>query len=489
MTLTIQVDGMGSRSASSPLRPAVEPAFSDLVVVANRLPVKQKGGAERPVLRTIGWETSPGGLVGALAPVLSARTGAWVGWPGCSGPAPGPFDHEGMHLHPVALARSEYEAFYEGFSNATLWPLYHDAIRAPEFRADWWDAYVAVNSRYAERAAAVTAINGSVWVHDYQLQLVPAMLRRLRPDLRIGFFLHIPFPPPELFMHLPWRHEIIEGLLGADVVGFQEPVAAQNFSRLARRVAGATGAAKHLLHGGRRIEVGAFPISIDVDAVTRIAGNPITTVRAAELRRNLGAPTTLLLGVDRLDYTKGIELRLRAFQELLRDRRLKPGECVMVQIAVPSRGEVSSYAEERERIERLVGEINGEFGQMGRPVVHYLHRSIPFPELVALYRAADVMLVTPLRDGMNLVSKEYVAARTDGAGVLVLSEFAGASRELSSALLVNPHDHEGLKHTIEAAVNLDPLEARKRMRSMRAAVRRHDVHAWAAEFLGALNGH
>ncbi len=457
---------------------------TELVVVANRLPVSRgTGGASR---RPHGWETSPGGLVGALAPVLSARAGAWVGWPGFLGPVPEPFDHEGMRLHPVALSRSEYELFYEGFSNATLWPLYHDAIRPPEFHQEWWDAYVVVNERYAERAARVAAPNALVWVHDYQLQLVPAMLRSLRPDLRIGFFLHIPYPPPELFMQLPWRHEILDGLLGADVVGFQHPVAAQNFARLAQRVVGVSGSTRTLHHEGRNIDVRAFPISIDVEEVNRIAESPSTAAQASTVRRQLGSPRVMLLGVDRLDYTKGIDLRLLAFQHLLRDRRLDPRECVMVQIAVPSREEVPSYVEQRELIERLVGEINGEFSQMGHPVVHYLHRSLPFDEVVALYQAADVMLVTPLRDGMNLVAKEFVASRVDNGGVLVLSEFAGAARELSSALLVNPHDSEGLETAIESAVSLDPAIARRAMRSMRRKVQRHDVHTWAAEFLAAL---
>jgi trehalose 6-phosphate synthase len=421
-----------------------------------------------------------------LAPVLAERTGAWVGWPGQSGPAPAPFQHEGMRLFPIGLSAEEYERFYEGFSNGTLWPLYHDAIRAPEFHRTWWEAYVVVNRRYAKAVADVASPGATVWVHDYQLQLVPGMLRAERPDLRIGFFLHIPYPPQELFMQLPWRSEIVDGLLGADVVGFQVPVAAQNFARLARRLVGATGNSRMLRYQGRAVHVGDFPISIDVRRIERLAASPLTVARSADVRRNLGNPTTVLLGVDRLDYTKGIDLRLRAFQELLRDGTLKTPDCVMVQIAVPSREEVSTYADQRERVERLVGEINGDFGQMGSPAVHYLHRGLPFHELVALYRAADVMLVTPLRDGMNLVAKEYVASRVDGRGALVLSEFAGSAHELRSAYLVNPHDVDDLKDAIQRAVHHREVDERRRMRSLRAVVGQSDVHGWAESFLSAL---
>jgi trehalose 6-phosphate synthase len=485
VTTTTEAESVttGSPTATTPFR-------SDFIVVANRLPVTRTTTRPRPAQtfgRGDGWETSPGGLVGALAPVLAERTGAWVGWPGQSGPAPEPFQHEGMRLFPVGLTADEFGDFYEGFANGTLWPLYHDAIRAPEFHRTWWDAYVVVNERYARAAARVAAPGATVWIHDYQLQLVPGMLRAERPDLRIGFFLHIPYPPQELFMQLPWRSEIVDGLLGADVVGFQVPVAAQNFARLARRLVGATGNSRVLRYHGRTIRVGDFPISIDVARVEKLASSPLTQARSADVRRNLGNPTTVLLGVDRLDYTKGIDLRLRAFQEMLRDGTLKSPDTVMVQIAVPSREEVASYAEQRERVERLVGEINGDFGQMGRPAVHYLHRGLPFHELVALYRAADVMLVTPLRDGMNLVAKEYVASRVDGRGALVLSEFAGSAQELRSAYLVNPHDIDDLKEAIQRAVHHREVDQRRRMRSLRAVVGQHDVHSWAESFLSALS--
>ncbi|MGE0880381.1 MAG: trehalose-6-phosphate synthase [Acidimicrobiia bacterium] len=452
-----------------------------MVMVANRLPIRRTDH---------GWESSPGGLASALLPVAAAGDGAWVGWAGVPGLTLSRMSHpvgdRTVQLGSVPLSQNEIDLYYDGFANGTIWPLYHDAVRTPTFVREWWDAYEAVNRRFAEATAEIAAPGGTVWVHDYQLQLVPGMLRDLRPDLRIGFFLHIPFPPQELFMQIPWRAEIVRGLLGADVIGFQVPVAARNFTTLARRLVNAKGPMGALRYGDRTVRVAAFPISIDVAACERVAADDSTIRRSEEIRRELGNPSSILLGVDRLDYTKGIDVRLRAFQELLRDGELTVPDCSLVQIAVPSRQDVEDYVGLRENVERLVGEINGEFGQMGTPAVHYLHRSLDFDELVALYRAADVMLVTPLRDGMNLVAKEYVGSRLDDTGELVLSEFAGAARELRGAHLVNPHDIAAVKQAIVTAVRARS-KSDNRMRAMRKVVKRHDVHAWARSFLAALD--
>ncbi len=410
----------------------------ELVVVANRLPVHcVRLGAG------IGWRSSPGGLVRALAPILAERTGVWVGWPGYPGEAPQPFEHDHMRLHPVALEAREVADFYEGFCNRTLWPLYHDALRPPRFRRDWWEPYVRVNRRFAAAVAEVAAPGALVWVHDYHLQLVPSFVRQLRPDLRIGFFLHIPFPPRELFAKLPWRRAVLDGMLGAHVVGFQTEQAARNFDDLSKRFCGATGAHGTLQYQGRTVRSGAFPVSIDVAMFEELASRPEAERRADAFRRSVGS-RRIILGVDRLDYTKGIDIRLRAFAELLRSGRVRREECVFVQIAVPSRERVADYRTMRKRVERLVGQINGEFGEIGLPVLHYARRTYPPDQLVALYLASDVMAVTPLRDGMNLVAKEWVASRAHDRGVLLLSEFTGAAVELRSALLVNPHDIDGL---------------------------------------------
>jgi trehalose 6-phosphate synthase len=462
--------------------PDAATAGADLVVVANRLPIR---GVEQDGEWV--WTTSPGGVVSALVPALRDGHGLWIGWAGNAGDGQAPpRTHEGIALREVAITEEEYDDFYLGFANATLWPLYHDAIRPPTFDRSWWYAYAAVNERFAAAAADGAAPGAAVWVQDYQLQLVPKLLRERRPDLKIGFFLHIPFPPHELFLQLPWRREILDGLLGADLVGFQVPGGATNFTRLAKRVAGVSGTGGTLDVDGRRVRVAAFPISVDNTTFAARASDPDVQARARAIRMELGDPERLLLGVDRLDYTKGIDRRIRAVGELFGEGALDPARQVVVQIAVPSREEDVHYQREREQLERLIGEVNGEYATVGRSPIHYLYQSLPPEELTALYLAADIMLVTPLRDGMNLVAKEYVASRIDASGALVLSEFAGAAQELRGAILVNPHDLDGLKDAIREAVTMAPDEAKARMRRMRRVVRRSDVHEWARAFLAAL---
>ena len=472
---------------------------ADFIVVANRLPIDM----ERLPDGTISWKRSPGGLVTAMEPLLRRRRGAWIGWPGVIDDEADvsddlePIVEDGLRMYPVPLTAADVEEYYEGFSNATLWPLYHDVIVKPIYHREWWDRYVAVNRRFADVTARAAAQGATVWVQDYQLQLVPKMLRMLRPDLTIGFFLHIPFPPVELFMQMPWRTEITEGLLGADLVGFHLPGGAQNFLVLARRLIGANTSRASVgvrsrfgeVHVGfRSVKVGAFPISIDSADLDQKARNRDIRRRAREIRAEIGGPRKILLGVDRLDYTKGIDVRLKAFAELLAEGRVKAEDTVLVQLATPSRERVESYRVLRDDIERQVGHMNGEFGEVGRPVVQYLHRPLPRDDLIAFFFAADVMLVTPLRDGMNLVAKEYVACRSDLGGALVLSEFTGAAAELRQAYLVNPHDLEGVKDAIEAALHQEPEEGRRRMRALRRQVLVHDVDRWARSFLDALAG-
>jgi trehalose 6-phosphate synthase len=464
---------------------------SDFVVVANRLPIDM----ERLPDGSTEFKRSPGGLVTALEPLLRKRHGAWIGWPGIPDSDEEPIDDDGLQLFPVSLSTQDVADYYEGFSNATLWPLYHDVIVKPIYHREWWDSYVDVNRRFAEATARAAAHGATVWIQDYQLQLVPKMLRMLRPDLTIGFFLHIPFPPVELFMQMPWRTEIVEGLLGADLVGFHLPGGAQNFLILARRLVGANTSRGtvgvrsrfgEIEYGFRTVKVGAFPISIDSTDLDTKARHRDIRQRAREIRAELGNPRKILLGVDRLDYTKGIDVRLRALSELLAEERADRHDTVLIQLATPSRERVEAYRLLRDDIERQVGHINGEYGEVGRPVVHYLHRPIPREELIAFFVAADVMLVTPLRDGMNLVAKEYVACRGDLGGALVLSEFTGAAAELRQAYLVNPHNLEGVKDAIEAALKQSPDEGRRRMRALRRQVLAHDVDRWARSFLDAL---
>jgi len=460
---------------------------AELVVVANRLPVDRAADGEGDSA----WRRSPGGLVTALEPVMRRADGAWVGWPGQADVEVEPFDFDGTHLVPVTLSADEVEKYYEGMSNDTFWPLYHDVIAEPRYRRVWWETYMRVNRRFAEAAAEVAAEGATVWVQDYQLQLVPQMVRELRPELTIGYFHHIPFPAYGLYSQLPWRRQVLEGLLGADVIGFQRVADAGNFARAVRRQlryqTKSSGITVPLGDGTSRLALAkAFPISIDASSYIELAQREDVQARAAEIRESLGNPKKILLGVDRLDYTKGIRHRLKAFGELLEDERISVEDVTLVQVASPSRERVGAYMQLRDEIELTVGRINGDFDTMGHTAIRYLHQSYPREEMVALFLAADVMLVTALRDGMNLVAKEYVASRIDNRGVLVLSEFAGAADELSSAVRINPHDIDGMKESIMRAIEMSPAEQGRRMRALRRRVLENDVARWSQSFLDAL---
>jgi trehalose 6-phosphate synthase len=474
----------------------------DFVVVSHRLPVDKR--VDPKGKKT--WTTSPGGLVAALAPVMNGRKAAWVGWTGVADEKVRPFTSGSTHYAPVTLSEREVIDHYEGFSNATIWPLYHDVIAPPEFRREWWEEHKKVNEKFAKAVDALAAKGATVWVHDYQLQLLPKLLRDRRPDLTIGYFHHIPFPGYGLFAQLPWRVEILEGLLGADVVGFQRKTDAANMTQAVRRnftysmsqpiirvaeghpVRKSGNSTPQTRGKTREVRVDAYPISLDFAAINEMASRPEIAERAATIREELGNPKHLFLGVDRLDYTKGIGHRLKAFGELFEEKKLSASDSVFVQLASPSRERVESYQTLRADIELQVGRINGEHGHLDRPAVVYLHQNMAREEMMALYLAADVMVVTPLRDGMNLVAKEFIAARQDDSGVLVLSEFTGAADELTDALLVNPHDIDGLKAALLTAAKMRPDAKKKAMSALRRKVKQSDVNRWATGFLADLSG-
>lgn len=459
----------------------------DFVVVANRLPVDRITNPDG----TQGFQRSPGGLVTALEPVMAASEGAWVGWHGGVGEELESFDKDNIHLVPVPLSEDDLTLYYEGFSNSTLWPLYHDVIVPPEYHRTWWDRYKKINQRFAAAVLDIAAPNATVWVHDYQLQLVPQMLRVARPDLKIGFFLHIPFPAASLFSQLPWRTQILQGLAGADLVGFQRDTDAANFLRCLRRFTGysakgdvATPAPDSEMKNLCRAN--AHPISIDTEQIAKLSRDPQIIARAAQIRHELGNPKTVMLGVDRLDYTKGIRHRLKAYGELLSDETLRAGEVCLIQVASPSRENVGSYMELRDQVELMVGQITGQHDTLSHTTLRYLHQSYPLREMIAMYLAADVLLVTALRDGMNLVAKEFVAAHQDGRGVLVLSEYTGAADQLTQAVLVNPHDIDGMKAQIVQAVNMGEAEQERRMKRMNRHLLVNDVAKWSEDFLAEL---
>jgi trehalose 6-phosphate synthase len=448
-----------------------------IVVAANRLPVSRVGEEH--------WELSPGGLVSALTPILQESDGVWIGWSGSVDEKLEPFEFDGIVHIPVALSPEEIDNYYLGFSNGTIWPLFHDAIRTPDYHRHWWRSYREVNARFANEVVSAAASDDLIWIHDYQLLLAPRMVRDLSPDLETRFFLHIPFPPVELYARLPWRTEVIEGMLGADVVGFQTERGAGNFVNAALAFTDAQAMEGGLSFNGHETRVVATPISIETDKFERLAAAPATENMVNQIRDELGNPEVILLGADRLDYTKGINVRLRAFETLL---ELDPGladRLKFVQIGVPSRSSISDYADIKREIEQIAGRINSMYGSRHRLPVHYIYESLTPAELVAYYRAADVMVVTPFADGMNLVAKEYVASRIHGGGVLLLSEFAGAAREFRDALLVNPYDIDGMASLMMRAITMDAEEGRRRMESMRTVVKKHDVHLWARLALGS----
>ncbi|MBN1208687.1 MAG: bifunctional alpha,alpha-trehalose-phosphate synthase (UDP-forming)/trehalose-phosphatase [Myxococcaceae bacterium] len=460
--------------------------MSRLLLVSNRLPVTVK--VEKDTASVV---RSAGGLATGLRGPHERSGGVWIGWPGdvsrLSGAQRAKVESQLAELRcvPLYLSSSEVSRYYEGYSNRVLWPLCHYLPeRVPRQDRDW-EAYAKVNERFAELVARHYQPGDTIWVHDYQLMLVPGLLRQRLPEACIGYFHHIPFPSSEIFRPLPHREELLRGLLGADVVGFHTPGYVHHFSSTLLRVLGLETDIDQITYEGRAVKLGAFPMGIDAAAFEGLAQEP-GVLEEVRVLKERSAGQRLLVGIDRLDYTKGIPRRLLALQRLLEREPALRGRLRLIQVAVPSRTQVEDYATYREKVDELVGRINGLYGSVHNVPIHYLYRSFNERQLAALYRAADVMLVTPIRDGMNLVAKEFCAARPDEEGVLVLSEFAGAASELRDAVIVNPYDVEATADAIEQALEMPAEERRKRMRSLRAQVKSRDVHWWVRHFLETL---
>jgi trehalose 6-phosphate synthase len=450
-----------------------------VIAVANRLPVQQGDN---------GWELSPGGLVTALRPVMASHPGAWVGWDGGTKGMPSTLPDSEVRLLPISLSAVQARDYYRGFANATMWPLLHNAIEKPRFERSWWRAYQEVNRLFADRTAAAldSRPDAMAWVHDYHLMLVPRLIRERRPQQPVGFFLHVPWPSPDIYARLPWREQVLRGLLGADVVGFHTDDYRVNFLRSCARSLAGTGievrGSSVVLPDGRAVAAVTAPISIDAGEFAALAADP-EVKQGIEALGEQFAGRTLLLGVDRLDYTKGIVERLLAVELLLERRPDLRTSLSFLQIAVPSRDEVREYRQLRSTVEQHVGRINGVFTEPGSDVpVHYLYRGLSPQQLAAYYAFADGLLVTPLIDGMNLVCKEYVTVQQahGGSGGLVLSEFTGAAVELPQAVLCNPFDVEGLSYRIEQALAMTPGARRDALAAMAGHVRTYDVHAWVS---------
>lgn len=466
-------------------------ASTRLVVVSNRLPVALSRDEQGR------WRVSPGsgGLVTALAPVLKNRGGAWIGWSGAETDEDTSalftaFSREaGYDLHPLTLSADEITGYYHGFSNEIVWPLFHDLPSRCSFNPAYWRSYLEVNLRFAEAAAARTEPGDFLWVHDYHLMYLGHFLKKRGIERKTGFFLHIPFPSPDIFLKLPWRTEVLAALLEYDLVGFQTMRDRRNFVLCLRallpqvRVEG-RGSMATAQYDGRNIRLGVVPISIDFNEFAGLAARSDVQANSRKLREDF-KDRGIILGVDRLDYTKGIPQRIEALDVAFRLFPELVGKLVFIQIIVPSREEVEEYRNLKQEIERLVGNLSGRYGASGWNPVHYQYRSMSRPELVSLYLAADMALVTPLRDGMNLVAKEYCACDVTEKGVLILSEFAGAAAQLQrhGVLLVNPHDVEGMARAIRTAFFQEERERRAVMRPMRESIRRHDIHQWVDTFL------
>ena len=479
-----------------------------LIVVSNRLPLTLRQDEAGH------WEAEPssGGLVSAMLPVLQDRGGVWIGWSGIAIDQPEQMApvfaaaaaESGFDYEPVQLTAEEQTGFYYGFSNEIIWPLFHDLVTNCHFDPSYWAVYEQVNRKFTRVLEQVCRPDDFIWVHDYHLMEVARYLREKDRQVKAGFFLHIPFPPLEIFLKLPWRFEILRSLLEFDSLGFQTIRDRRNFLQCVKTLCDVTthgsGSVIKLrvfdhrtrLPGGiqameaREISVGSFPIGIDYGHIAGLAESAAVQAQAQWLEKNL-AGRKMILGVDRLDYTKGLPSKLLAFANALERYPQLHGKVTLVQHVVPSRLDIPAYHNLRREIERLVSAINGEFTEAGWVPIHYMFHSLDQDTLVAYYRTAAIALITPLKDGMNLVAKEYCASQINAEGVLILSEFAGAAAQLQkAALLVNPYNIEEVADRLYQAFTMAQDERRERMRRLQRAVRCHDVFHWADTFLGTL---
>jgi trehalose 6-phosphate synthase/phosphatase len=455
------------------------------LIVSNRLPTKVLRNEEG-----LTFQPSEGGLATGLGSIYRQGDNLWIGWPGLFVQDEAEEDHIREELRednmaPVFLTEAEIRDFYEGFSNSTLWPTFHYFSEFAVYEQSHWEAYVEVNKKFCEAVLAHAGPEDTIWVHDYQLLLLPEMLRQARPEASIGFFLHIPFPSQELIRVLPWRTELLRGMLGADLIGFHTFGYMRHFLSAVTHLLGYPAQNGQIETPNRSVRVDAFPMGIDYGRYAEAAASPEAAEHQAAYREAL-RDTRVILSIDRLDYTKGIAQRLRAFEQLLQRYPEWRGQVSLIMLVVPSRDQVAQYADLKVEIDELVGRINAQYRTISWNPILYFYRSLPLEELAALYRLAEVALVTPIRDGMNLVAKEYVASRIDQRGVLILSERAGAARELSDALVINPTDMGQLVDAMHQALIMPEEEQIIRMTAMQALVKRYNVFSWTRLFMNQL---
>jgi trehalose 6-phosphate synthase len=461
----------------------MQPTFQRLVVVSNRLPLTLR--MEDGTLRS---KPADIGLIEALEPLLRKQGGYWIGNPGIGETPMLPemlrqaAQNRAYEFVPVYLSKEERESNYEGFSNRVIWPLFHDLPSLCNFDSTYWQRYLSINQKFAAIAENTAGPTDLIWIHDYQLMQVGKAVRVRRPAAKLALFLRTPFPAPDMFAKLPWRVPILEGLLEHDLVALQTVRDLRNFLSCLHLLPGKLqitkeGNAPVIHYEGRSSYAGAFPTSIDFEAISRDAQKPLVQAKVAELKQP--SSTRIVLGVDNLDPTTGIPERIRAFSVYLRQNQAAHGTITLYQVVIPDRETIPEYLRLQEEIENLVAAVNGEWAQSGWTPIVYMRQPVSFEELLALYRVADAALMTPLKDGMNLIAKEYCAAKNDAGGVLILSEFSGAAVEFDGmALLVNPYDEEGVARTIERALSIPDAERRNRMRKLRRQIQRFDLLHW-----------
>ncbi|MGK7395303.1 MAG: bifunctional alpha,alpha-trehalose-phosphate synthase (UDP-forming)/trehalose-phosphatase [Candidatus Cyclobacteriaceae bacterium M3_2C_046] len=459
--------------------------MSKTIIVSNRLPVKIQR-KDQDIL----FKPSEGGLATGLGSIYKEGNNLWIGWPGLflddeeeQELVTGELQKESMY--PVFLTKKEIKEYYEGFSNATLWPTFHYFNQFVVYNKTFWKAYQLVNEKFCQVISRLAQPGDLIWVHDYQLLLLPGMIRKQIPECSIGFFQHIPFASYEVFRLLPWRREILKGMLGADLIGFHTYDDTRHFLSAVNRLVGISDTNGQLEVDQRLVFVDAFPMGIDYKKYEDAANSDTTQRKEKLFRKSLGQQK-MVLSIDRLDYSKGIPQKLMAFEDLLAKNPDMEGEISLVMIVVPSRDNVEKYKLLKEQIDELAGRINARFSTIQWRPVHYFYRSFPLDDLATFYRMADIALITPMRDGMNLVSKEFIASKTDKKGVLILSEMAGASKELYDALIINPNDIDEIVQAMEAAIHMSEDDMIRSMTSMQNIVRLYDIHNWVELFVDRL---
>ena len=463
--------------------------MSKLIIVSNRLPITVNIDSEK-----IGIKPSVGGLATGVGSLKVRQKKLWIGWPGIDVTKNSDKERKNLierlnkdNLYPVFLTDQEIEGYYHGFSNETIWPLFHYFVQYAIYDKKFWNSYKKVNEKFSDAVTDIAEPDDVIWIHDYHLMLLPKLVKEKLPNAQVGFFLHIPFPSSEIFRLIPWCKQIVEGLLGSDLIGFHTFDYVRHFGESVRRIFGIEHHLGQFTVDNRLIKTDVFPMGIDYEKYSKAPQKNVVKEKVKRIRTRISGDYINILSIDRLDYTKGIKQRLEAYKLFLKKEPNYREKVIFFMIIVPSRTEVPHYKELKDQIDNLVGNINGEFGTLSWNPIRYLYRSFEFNDLIALYSLADILFITPLRDGMNLVAKEFVATKTDGEGVLILGEMAGTAKELGEAIVINPNDVDQTSDALKMAIEMPKEDQRQRMIAMQRRLQRYDLKRWAMDFIDSLN--